>query len=154
MASSIVMKTTRYKRPESVLVVIYTAAGEVLLLERQHPRGFWQSVTGSLEAGEDPVSAARREVYEETGLVAEKLVDTGETRRFPILPAWRERYAPEVSENLEHWLLLPLPHRQAIEISPQEHHNYLWLARSEALLTVSSATNRAAIERYVPESIQ
>jgi len=40
MASSIVMKTPRYKRPESVLVVIYTAAGEVLLLERQQPRGF------------------------------------------------------------------------------------------------------------------
>ncbi|MGW8310783.1 MAG: NUDIX domain-containing protein, partial [Thiogranum sp.] len=42
-----------YKRPESVLVVIYTASGEVLMLERQQPAGYWQSVTGSLEWGED-----------------------------------------------------------------------------------------------------
>ncbi|MCW8948496.1 MAG: NUDIX domain-containing protein, partial [Sedimenticola sp.] len=42
----------RYKRPESVLVVIYTDQGEVLMLNRTRPKGFWQSVTGSLKWGE------------------------------------------------------------------------------------------------------
>ena len=37
----------RFKIPESVLVVIHTAAAEVLLLERADSPGFWQSVTGS-----------------------------------------------------------------------------------------------------------
>ena len=37
----------RFKIPESVLVVIHTAALEVLLLERADSPGFWQSVTGS-----------------------------------------------------------------------------------------------------------
>jgi dATP pyrophosphohydrolase len=37
-----------FRRPESVLIVIYTAAGEFLLLERRKPPGFWQSVTCSL----------------------------------------------------------------------------------------------------------
>ena len=43
-----------YKQPVSVLVVIHNLAGEILLLERADRAGFWQSVTGSLEKGENP----------------------------------------------------------------------------------------------------
>ena len=57
-----------YKRPESVLVVVLTWPGEFLLLRRSEPAGFWQSVTGSLEAGEGARLAAVRELREETGL--------------------------------------------------------------------------------------
>ncbi|HUH00249.1 MAG TPA: NUDIX domain-containing protein, partial [Gammaproteobacteria bacterium] len=56
------------KRPISVLVVVHTRSGEVLLLERIQPPGWWQSVTGSLEAGETPWDAAVRELHEETGM--------------------------------------------------------------------------------------
>ncbi|MDE2090244.1 MAG: NUDIX domain-containing protein, partial [Gammaproteobacteria bacterium] len=48
----------RYKRPVSVLVVVHTRAGEVLLLERRVPPGYWQSVTGSLRWNEAPAAAA------------------------------------------------------------------------------------------------
>ena len=41
---------TPYKIPESVLVVIHTSALDVLVLERADRPGFWQSVTGSLDA--------------------------------------------------------------------------------------------------------
>src|SRR5512145_1520230 len=41
-----------FKQPVSVLVVIYTAALDVLLLERSAHPGFWQSVTGSREGDE------------------------------------------------------------------------------------------------------
>ena len=47
-----------FKLPESVLVVVHTAALEVLLLERARQPGFWQSVTGSREPG-DPDLGAR-----------------------------------------------------------------------------------------------
>ena len=57
-----------HKRPESVLVLVCTRAGEILLLERSRPRGFWQSVTGSLEWGETAADAAARELFEETGM--------------------------------------------------------------------------------------
>ena len=41
---------------------------EYLLLRRTTARGgFWQGVTGGLEAGESLAQAARREVWEETG---------------------------------------------------------------------------------------
>ncbi|MEO8122029.1 MAG: dihydroneopterin triphosphate diphosphatase, partial [Rhodoferax sp.] len=36
-----------YKIPESVLVVIYTPALDVLLIKRADAVDFWQSVTGS-----------------------------------------------------------------------------------------------------------
>ena len=61
-----------YKRPESVLVVVYTADRETLILQRVG-NSFWQSVTGSLNWDEEsPEEAARRELFEETGIATEK----------------------------------------------------------------------------------
>ena len=57
-----------YKRPISVLVVIHTQDGQVLLIERAQQPGFWQSVTGSQDEGDaDLLQTALREVHEETG---------------------------------------------------------------------------------------
>ena len=50
-----------YKRPVSVLVVMYTPALDVLLLERAKHLVYWQSVTGSQEEGEVLIETARRE---------------------------------------------------------------------------------------------
>ena len=60
--------TASHKQPVSVLVVIHTAALDVLLLERAAHPGFWQSVTGSREGSESLIDTARREVLEETGI--------------------------------------------------------------------------------------
>ena len=58
------------KIPESVLVVIHSADLQVLLLERADKPGFWQSVTGSKDALDEPlVTTAIREVQEETGIL-------------------------------------------------------------------------------------
>lgn len=134
-----------FKRPESVLVVIHTA-DEVLMLRRTEPPDFWQGVTGSLKWGESPCDAAVRELAEETGLGAEGLVDAGIERRFPILPAWRARYAPEVRENLEHRFYLPLPGRVPVTLDPREHSACEWLPFQAAARRAGSWTNREAIE--------
>jgi len=137
----------RYKRPESVLVVVYTAAGEVLVLRRCQPPDFWQSVTGSLHWEEtDPLDAARRELREETGLGdTVEVIACGAVNRFPILPPWRQRYAPEVTENLEHVFRVSLPERCSIILNPHEHDAWLWLPRATAAAKVMSYTNRDAI---------
>lgn len=141
-----------YKRPESVLVIVYTGDGQVLQLLRREPAGFWQSVTGSLKEGETPLKAALREVREETGLdPSGGLTDGGVINRYPIHPAWRERYAPEVVENTEYLFKLELPSGCDIRLSP-EHLEYCWRAREEAAAKAGSETDRAAILALIPAS--
>jgi dATP pyrophosphohydrolase len=135
-----------FKRPESVLVVVYTAAFECLLLERTVPRGFWQSVTGALRWDETPAQCAARELREETGLTPERLVDVHVERRFPILPAWQARYAPGTTTNREHRWYLELAERAPVRIDAREHAAYAWLPVTEAVARVASWTNREALE--------
>ncbi|MFU8896970.1 MAG: dihydroneopterin triphosphate diphosphatase [Gammaproteobacteria bacterium] len=135
------------KRPESALVVVYTAGGEVLLLERREPAGWWQSVTGSLEAREQPWEAAVRELAEETGLSAAGLLDLGLCETFTIAPAWRHRFAPGVTENREHAFALRIAAPVEVTLDPLEHIGYAWLPLAAAVERATSSTNRAAIER-------
>ncbi len=134
-----------FRRPESVLIVIYTDAKEFLLLERCKPAGFWQSVTGSLEWGEMPDRAARREVIEETGITQGVLVNLQWTQVYEVLPSFGKVYAPGVTLNLEHAFSLRLPSRVDVTLSKSEHLQYRWASPDEALATVSSDTNRAVI---------
>ncbi len=159
-----------FKRPESVLVVVHTPSLECLLLERVTPRGFWQSVTGTLRWGEELTAAAVRELREETGLVCVApapdaagvsgshvegvhqprpplLMHTSVSNRFPILPEWRHRYASGVTENLEHLLYLELAETCDVTLNSAEHVAYRWMGLEEAIRKVTSWTNREALER-------
>ncbi|MBK1643519.1 dihydroneopterin triphosphate diphosphatase [Thiocapsa imhoffii] len=134
------------KRAQSVLVVICTRGGEFLLLKRTRPVDFWQSVTGSLSHGETPRHAAAREVFEETGLrVGGALIDLRHTNLFPIIRAWRDRYAPNICFNREYWFALVLETRRLIRLNPREHSEYRWLSAGPAQLMATSRTNRSAI---------
>lgn len=139
------------RRPESVLVVVYTQQHEILLLERLDPAGFWQSITGSLHWGESIAAAAQRELYEETGLRELGIRDAGRSQQFPIMPAWRSRFAPGVEFNTEHVCYLELERIMPITLNPEEHHRCEWLAIDAALQRVDSWTNRDAIERLITE---
>jgi dihydroneopterin triphosphate diphosphatase len=135
-----------YRRPESVLIVIYTEGGEFLLLERRRPPGFWQSVTGSLEWGEFADEAARREVIEETGITQGVLVNLQWTQVYEILPAFGKVYAPGITRNLEHAFSLRLAQRVPVTLSDSEHAQYRWASGTEAAAMVSSSTNRIIIQ--------
>lgn len=139
-----------YKRPESVLVLVYTSAGDVLLMERRHPVDYWQSVTGSLAWGEAASAAAARELQEETGLIADEgLIDCGYENIFEILPGWRDRYAPDVQTNTEHVFRVEYTDRPPVRINLDEHRQFEWLPLAEALARASSRTNREAMRRFV-----
>lgn len=142
-----------FKRPESVLVVVYTRSGKVLLLRRaDHPR-FWQSVTGAMDWNErDPRLSAARELHEETGLAVEPsaLRDLGLVQRYAILPEWRPRYAPDVKQNTERAYALELSAEVALSLHP-EHTEYGWFDFAAAAAQATSWTNRAAIEHVARE---
>ena len=139
---------TRYKRPESVLVVIYTRGMKILLLRRKNPDYFWQSVSGALDWGEEAHEAAVRELREETGLPAKGLIDCQTSYRFVIYPVWRHRYAPGVVENVEHVFRLEVGSPCEITLDETEHSEYGWFDYDEALVRVNSHTNGAAIQRW------
>ena len=151
-----------FKIPESVLVVIYTSALDVLLIERADKPGFWQSVTGSKDAVDEPLRVtAIREVFEETGI---NIVDAGAAAALPpgavpntmlhdwglsniyeIYPVWRHRYAPGVTKNTEYVFGLLVPRDIPIKLAPREHIAHLWLPYRDAADKCFSPSNAEAI---------
>ena len=141
------------KIPESVLVVIHSDDRQVLLIERADHPGYWQSVTGSRDRVDEPLSeTCVREVGEETGIV----VGTPEVPRsalrdwqlcniYEIYPVWRHRYAPGVTHNTEHVFGLRVPRGMPVRLNPREHLNHVWLPWAEAADRCFSPSNAEAI---------
>lgn len=150
-----------FKIPESVLVVIYTPALDVLLIRRIDANEHWQSVTGSKDTwDEDFSTTAAREVAEETGIdctastpLATQLRDWQLENVYAIYPQWQHRYAPGVLQNREHMFSLQVPPGTPVVLSPQEHTAYQWLPYHKAALTCFSPSNAEAIlmlPRFLP----
>ena len=144
-----------FKIPESVLVVIHTAALDVLLLERADAPGFWQSVTGSKDSdGESLVETCVREVGEETGIAIGSpgvpltaLVDWQLVNAYDIYPRWQHRYAPGVTRNTEHVFGLRVERDAAVRVAPREHLRFEWLDWRAAADKCSSPSNADAIRQ-------
>lgn len=141
-----------FKKPESVLVVIYCQTTlRCLMMQRKDDPNFWQSVTGSLENNELPIETAIREVFEETGIDIVgsnlSLIDAKHVVEFEIFPQFRHRYAPQVKINKEHWFYLPL----TTEVKPMlsEHLAYQWMSIQDAANLTLSPNNREAIKKIV-----
>ena len=143
-----------HKVPISVLVVVYTADLQVLLLERADHPGYWQSVTGSQKEGETLEQTAVREVLEETGVDARqhRLADWHLSNEYEIFPEWRWRYAPGVTHNIEHVFGLEVTAPIAVKVAPREHLGFLWLPWEEAAQRCFSWSNTAAIRKLQDRS--
>jgi len=141
------------KIPISVLVVIHTAKGEVLLLERADHPGFWQSVTGSIDfIGESLIEAAARELLEETGIDAKNfsenaLASMNHSIEYEIYPEWRHRYPVDTTKNTEHWFRMTLEDRVDIQLAPREHISFKWESVEHAASMCFSPSNQEAIRK-------
>lgn len=137
-----------FKIPESVLVVVHTAALDVLLIRRSDTDEFWQSVTGSKDTLDESFhDTAVREVAEETGIHAlpSQLRDWQLENIYTIYPQWQHRYAPGVWHNREYLFSLQVPSDTPVVLSPREHTAYQWLPYHAAALACFSPSNAEAI---------
>ena len=152
MSASLFAPAQDYKRPESVLGVVYTSGGMTLLLRRARPV-FWQSVTGGLDwPDESPGEAARRELKEETGIESSSgWRDWQHTYSFPVMPEYRYRYAPGVPDNKEHLFSLEVLQTCTPKLSEAEHSDSCWLPFDDAIEKVWSWSNRDALERVAAQ---
>lgn len=123
---------------------------EVLLLKRTaKDGGFWQPVTGLLDAGETPAAAAAREVAEETGLRrAPESLDF--VRDFRVVPAgWAPspvRTGPWL--NREHAFAVEAD-GAPVALSADEHEEYLWTNPGRAKELLRWNGNRRSLERLI-----
>ena len=115
MPSSQVFTPKSFKIPESVLVVIYTPALDVLLIER---------AAGSM--------------------LADSLRDWQLENIYEIYPRWRHRYAPGVVHNTEHLFGLQVPHGTPVRLSTPEHTDWQWLPYQPAAQACFSPSNAEA----------
>ncbi len=137
------------KIPESILILIYTKNKDVLLLKKSGSNELWQSVTGSLMKNEKPYDAAVRELYEETGITSNELVDCNKEYVFEIYEMWKHKYESDVTHNTEHVYKLLLDDKVDIKLDNGEHDSYEWLTRVKAAEKVFSHTNRQAIFEFI-----
>jgi dATP pyrophosphohydrolase len=167
--NSIFSMPQAYKIPESVLVVIYTPALDVLMIRRTEPDPqapvFWQSVTGSKDTpGEPWALAAAREVLEETGIdcrpgspLAAQLQDWHLENVYAIYPRWLHRYAPGVLFNTERLFGLQVPASTPVQLDPREHTHFQWLPYQDAAHLCFSPSNAEAcalLPRFVAQEWQ
>ncbi len=140
------------KIPESVLVVIFTAALDVLLIRRADAADYWQSVTGSKDTPDESFAhTAQREVFEETGIdcgpgspLAPALRDWQLENVYEIYPQWRWRYADGVLLNTERLFGLQVPAGVPVRLSPREHTEFQWLPWQQAAQRCFSPSNAEA----------
>ncbi len=101
----------------------------VLLLKTIPEReSFWQPVTGGIEHGETPEVAARREVFEETGLIpSEPLFSLGEP--FDFESRWGPAREVAFGCQVEGSSSAP----PGVRLDPREHDQFAWVFAEKAL---------------------
>ncbi len=114
----------------TVSVLPVAPDGRVLLMRRAEARGgFWQQVTGRIEAGESGEDAARRELLEETGIDAE-VEPLGYRHGFGIDPGVLGEEDGELRTAEETAFAARVPGGE-VRLSA-EHVDYAWLPVAEA----------------------
>lgn len=153
------MSGQAYRRPDKVIVYLFrrsmTGQTEYLLLWRApspNTGRIWQAVVGGARWHEDLIEAARREVFEETGLTRlQGITAIGYAFAFPIrLPSGQQSaYAPGVTRIHNTVFAAEAVGARPISLS-HEHVGYGWFPYAEAMTRIHWPEEREALTRLHP----
>jgi len=119
------------RRPIQVLIFVYrqTARGREYLMLRRIPelRGFWQPISGGVEDDENLLTAARRELREETGFQTAAVESINYAYRIPAFHDRKLGAAPGADETMPlHTFAARVDDGAEPVLDPAEHDRYLW----------------------------
>lgn len=118
---------------------------QFLILHRiKEKGGYWQNVTGSVEEGEDSLSAAKREVKEETGVDKDSILTIYEDLfKFNFsLPA-----KGDIEEKVYAFEVKPGTKIDTSKNVYPEHDDYRWVGADEAVKLIKWKSNKEAVEK-------
>jgi len=126
----------KLKYRQAVFVVIYKKQeGKTfyLVLKRKKHWTGWEFTKGGIEKNEKPLTAAKREVFEESGLVPMRVLEFSKKGKYKYPKLLKDRpgyigqsyqlFAAQVQDNLG---------RIEPQVDRKEHSKYKWLEYSQA----------------------
>jgi len=139
------------RAPFQVLILCFRPAsadpstGHEYAVFRRADADAWQAVAGGGEDGETPLQAARRELMEETGLVADLIALDARAEIPASVFAASAIWGPAVVTIPEHAFGAALPAGAEPTLS-DEHRGFAWLRYDEARPRFTWDSNREALD--------
>lgn len=132
-----VRKGQRYKRRPGVYAILLNGS-DILLTHQANPIPEFQLPGGGIDAGENPIAALHREVFEETGWKIDIARRLGAFRRFTFMPdydLWAEKLCT---------IYLARP---VLRLGPPSEagHTAVWAKSAEAVHLLGNAGDKAML---------
>ncbi len=127
--------------------VILNKEGEIALTLHSNSQS-WSFPKGGIEKGEDPLVAARREIYEETGIKELQLLKTFESYdRFSVNPDGS--YDKERVKTMSMYLF----HTDQIELKPidKDNEDARWFSKEEAVKKLSHPKDKEFLLKAIEQ---
>ncbi len=139
-----------YRVPIQVAVYCYRRGNnglQWLMLKRAtETNPCWQGVTGAPFEGEALIDAARRELFEETGLRPLRLVQSSYSYTYPIPVYNRHKFAQDVKAITEYVFVAQIDASHEYIVLTEEHVEYRWVGYDEAQALLSWQENKKSLQ--------
>lgn len=139
-----------YRVPLQVAVYCYRRGNnglQWLMLKRAtKTNSCWQGITGAPFEGEALIDAARRELFEETGLRPLRLVQSSYSYTYPIPAYNRHKFAQDVITITEYIFVAQIAIDHKPVILTEEHSEYCWVDFGEAQRLLSWQENKKSLQ--------